>query len=176
MKKGFIIVTLVASLSFSMFQQSTVADAVTTKVTRTSRDSSEEYSTNTTLSVRTNITLEVPINPFAEDSARSKGSSNTSYSNHGGNKIKRTLTDHKITAKITGIGSGTITCPSGAEVSYSGSMATYSCKSWDWSYSIYSDILAIYGYRETHSLNYQIKKTNGNKSSKNITLGATVKA
>lgn len=174
-KRKIIATLLIASLMAPVVSNPAVADAITTKVSRSASDSETKYDTTTKLSVKTDITLEVPLNPFADDSARSKGTSNTTYTNKGSNKVTRTFESHQISAKISGIGGGTITCPSGVQVSYSGSSAVYSCKHWNWSYSIYSDILAMYGYRETHSLDCSIKKS-GNKNAAGITLSATVKA
>lgn len=174
-KRKIIATLLVSSLMAPVVTNPTVADAITTKVSRSASDSDTKYETTTKLSVKTDITLEVPFNPFADDSARSKGASNTTYTNKGSNKVTRTFEAHEISAKISGIGGGTITCPSGVQVSYSGSSAVYSCNHWNWSYSIYSDILAMYGYRETHSIDYSIKKS-GNKNAAGVTLSATVKA
>lgn len=169
--KRIIMFMLVMSMLVGL--KPTTAKAVSTTVPRTASDDSDKYGTKGKLKVKTNITLSVPINPFAEDSAKSKGTSNTSYKKNGVN-VERTFKLHSIEAKISGIGGGTITCPSGVQTSYTGSSATYETSTYDWDYAIYADILAIYGYRESHTVSYKLKKKG--KGAVTVTMNAVVKA
>lgn len=166
---------LVVTLAMCMLVSSkpTTAEAISTTVSRSDSDTDSTYKTSGKLNVMSTITLDVPLNPFAEDSAKSSGTSNTSYTKNG-KSVTREFVSHSMNVKISGIGGGTITCPSGVQISYSGSSATYTVSTYNWTYSVYADILAIYGYRESHSVDYTLKKTG--KTATTITMNAIIKA
>lgn len=149
-----------------------VANAVSATLDYTSTDTDGTYGTSSKLTAKTDLLVDVPINPFANDTVRSKGCSNVTFDKNG-KSVTRSFVSHTIYAKIGGIGGGTISSSSGVEISTSGSSATYSANTYNWNYTIYSDILALYSYRETHTVNFVLKKSSGAKTT--VTMSAQVK-
>lgn len=138
-------------------------NAITADLNYTNSDKDTTYGTTGTLTASSKFTVDVPLNPIATDTVVSKGSSNSTFKKSS-TASKRTFVSHTINAKIGGIGFGSISSSSGVELSSSGSSAKYSCSTYNWNYKIYSDILALYSYRETHSVSYVLKKSSGAKT------------
>ena len=131
-------------------------------------DTDTTFDTQGKLSVSTTLDVDVPL--IMGCSVRSKGSSNTSFKKKGVN-CTRKFKSHTIKAKIGGIGGGSIST-SEAGLSSGSSEEEFSCDTYDWNYTIYSDIFKLYSYQEVHSVCYELKK--GNKK-KTVTMSAKVK-
>lgn len=131
-------------------------------------DEDTTFGTKGKLSVSTTLDVDVPL--IRGCSIRSKGSSNTSFKKNGVD-CKRKFKKHTISAKIGGIGGGSIST-SEAGLSSASSEEKFSCDTYDWNYTIYSDIFKLYSYHEVHTVSYEITK---GKSKKTVTMSAKVK-
>lgn len=131
-------------------------------------DSDSTYGTTGQLSVGTTLDVDVPL--IASCSIRSKGSSNTKFKKNGVS-CQRTFKKHSITAKIGGVGGGSIST-SEIGLSTGSNKETFKADTYNWNYTIYSDIFKLFSYNEVHTVSYKIKK--GDRST-TVTMSGKVK-
>lgn len=169
-------IMIVLSVLLIVMIPATMAKAIfdiTTQTSRREADTDKSKQTRGKLIAKTTLDIDVPALPVGTCYVNSKGTSNL-YFNKLKTKYKHDLTAHTIAAKIGGVGGATISSGStGVTVASGNQSATFSCDTDKWSYSISSDIYRIFSYKETHTVDYKIKK--GKKTIKTVTLSVKIK-
>ena len=176
LKKNIIAIVMLFSFVTTLLQPDVVY-ATRGEYDKENVDTDSTYKTSGKLVVKTHLIIETPINPFARDDIRSKGSSKTKFSKKDHNEVQRTFKSHTIVAKVTGIGGASFS-KDGLDIKEDGNTATISCDTYKWNYKIYADIYRVYGYRERHSVSYVLSKPtkSGNHTTRTtVTMSSQIK-